>query len=204
MEDGVADTHCVLWDFGGTLCDERFIWNSGPEWMEVYQTFEDGLGAAWSLGEIDTQAFATELSKRMAMSADAIITHMTERCRHIEFFPQTYEFFKAHDLPQAIVTVNPDLFTDVIEPICGFDSTCDVIVTSWQERTIDKAILCEIAVQRLGLSCANRQALLIDNKQENIDAWASRDGAVYLFTTDDQFGRDLADGIDALTRASRH
>ena len=57
---------CLLWDFGDTLCDETFIWRSGPEWMEVYETFDDGgLGAAWNLGEIDTREFASQLSGRM-------------------------------------------------------------------------------------------------------------------------------------------
>ncbi len=35
---------CLLWDFGDPLCDERFIWRNGPEWMDVYETFDDGLG----------------------------------------------------------------------------------------------------------------------------------------------------------------
>ena len=31
---------CLLWDFGDTLCDERFIWSSGPAWMAVYESFD--------------------------------------------------------------------------------------------------------------------------------------------------------------------
>ena len=36
---------CLLWDFGDTLCDERFIWSRGPAWIEVYATFDEGLGS---------------------------------------------------------------------------------------------------------------------------------------------------------------
>ena len=193
---------CLLWDFGDTLCDETFIWSSGPEWMEVYQTFDDGgLGAAWNLGEIDTRGFASELAKRMGWSVDAIVAHMGERCHHIEFFPETYAFFQARHLPQAIVKVNPDLFSERIVPICQFETCCGAIVTSWEEGTTDKAVLCQLAIERMGLSCKNSEALLIDNKQANLEDWAGRQGAGYLYSTDAQFARDVSDGFDALAGA---
>lgn len=195
----MAVIQCLLWDFGDTLCDERFIWSSGPEWMDAYETFAgDGVGAAWSLGEIDTREFAAELSKRMELDAESIVAHMIERCNHIEFFAQTYAFFKARHLPQAIVTVNPDIFSDIIVPVCEFASSCDAIVTSWEERTTDKRVLGELAIDRLGLSCENGEALLIDNKRSNIDDWISVGGAGYRFIDDDTFARDVAGGIDSL------
>ena len=54
----------------------------------------------------------------------------------------------------------------------------------------------------MNLSCENKEAILIDNKRENLAAWASRGGAVYLYTDDDRFSRDVADGIDALAGCS--
>ena len=143
---------CLLWDFGDTLCDERFIWSSGPEWMEVYGSFDEGgLGASWNLGELSTREFASRLSDRMDKSTESIIAHMTERCSRIQFFDKTYAFFKARHLPQAIVTVNPDLFSEEIVPICGFADDCDAIVTSWQEHTVDKNVLNRLAMGRMGL-----------------------------------------------------
>ncbi|MGI9328969.1 MAG: hypothetical protein ACR2PZ_27375 [Pseudomonadales bacterium] len=194
---------CLLWDFGDTLCDERFIWGSGPEWMEIYETFDDdGIGAAWSLGEIGLTEFASALSRRMNRSTESIIAHMTERCNHIHFFEKTYAFFQARHLPQAIVTVNPDLFSDVIVPICGFEADCKVIVTSWEERTIDKRVLNRIAMERLKINCGNDAALLIDNKKLNVDAWVDAGGVGYHYTDDETFNRDVSMGIDALARCS--
>jgi hypothetical protein len=203
---------CLLWDFGDTLCDERFIWNSGPDWLEVYQSFDDGgLGASWNLGELDTRGFAARLSERMDRSVASIIAHLTERCNHIRFFEKTYAFFKARHLPQAIVTVNPDLFSEAIVPICGFAADCDAIVTSWEEGTIDKNILNRLAMQRMGLlddtcdggACENADALLIDNKQSNIDAWVGIGGAGYHYTNDATFERDASGGVDALATRLR-
>ena len=190
---------CLLWDFGDTLCDEKFIWNSGPAWMEVYKTFDGyGPGAMWNLGQLDTRQFATELSKSMNRCVDSIVAHLTERCRHIEFFPQTYAFFKAKHLTQAIVTVNPDLFSEVIVPVCGFETQCDAIVTSWEERTTDKNILNRLAIDRMKLQCANSEALLIDNKRENVKRWQEAGGVGYVYTDDESFARDVSDGIDSL------
>ncbi|MCZ6616502.1 MAG: hypothetical protein O7E57_00100 [Gammaproteobacteria bacterium] len=194
---------CLLWDFGDTLCDERFIWSGSPEWMEIYNTFEgDGLGAAWCLGELNTREFAAELSKHLGRSEESIVAHMTERCNHISFFQQTYEFFKARHLPQAIVTVNPDLFSDVVVPICGFAANCEVIVTSWEEGTIDKNILNRLAIERMGLSCTNEEAILIDNKRANIDRWVAIGGSGYCYSDDESFARHAASGIDALAGLS--
>ena len=121
------------------------------------------------------------------------------------FAPDTiespYAFYRARHLPQAIVTVNPDLWSEVIVPLYGFDQTADVIVTSWEEATIDKGVLCQLAVERLGIGCAASSALLIDNKRANIDAWAARGGSGYVYTTDAAFQRDVAPGIDGLALA---
>ena len=189
---------CLLWDFGDTLCDETFIWSSGPEWMTVYETFDDGWANDWCTGDMDTIAFARAASKYISLDPEEIVAHMRERCKHIDFFEFTYAFYKARQLPQAIVTVNPDLWSETIVPLHGFDETADVIVSSWEEGTIDKGILCGLALERLKNGCQPSEALLIDNKSSNLDAWAQHGGIGYLYTTDRTFKQDVANGIDGL------
>jgi hypothetical protein len=191
---------CLLWDFGDTLCDELSLWRSSPEWMEVYRSFEDpdGIGAAWSLGNLDTLEVAAKLAERMTLSEAEIHAHLS-RTDLFEFFPFTYAFFRARHLPQAIVTVNPAQFRAMAEDL-AFDEVTDAIVISAEERSIDKGVLCEIALRRIPIVCPNARALLIDNKRSNIDAWVRRGGSGYLYTTDSAFRRDVAPGIDALVR----
>ena len=74
----------------------------------------------------------------------------------------------------------------------------DTLVISGEEKTIDKGVLCDIAIRRMRSACRNEQALLIDNKQSNLDAWGKRGGVGYLYTTDGAFRRDVAGGIDRL------
>ena len=53
------------------------------------------------------------------------------------------------------------------------------------------------------MACENAEAILIDNKQANLDAWATRGGPGYLYTSDDAFVRDVAEGVDALLDCAR-
>jgi len=188
---------CLLWDFGGTLCDELSLWRASPEWMEVYRSFDDGLGAAWSLGDLDTRGFVAELAKRMSLTDVEILAHL-KRTDLFEFFPFTYAFFRDRHRPQAIVTVNPAFFSEVIVPGFAFDEVTDSIVVSGEEGTIDKGELCRRALQRMNFGCDPSNALLIDDKKSNLDAWAGRGGIGYLYTTDSAFRHDVAGGIDDL------
>ncbi|MEM7262461.1 MAG: hypothetical protein AAF488_10765 [Planctomycetota bacterium] len=187
----MSDIRILLWDFGDTLCDERFIWNHGPEWLEVYQTFDQGIGAAWCRGEVEIARFAKGIANRVGLSVPAVLEHLKTSCRQVAFFPKTDDFFRTHPLPCAIVTVNPDLFSTEIVPHYQLAETCDVIVTSWEEGTLDKGELCAIALERWAEECDPSEALLIDNKQANLDAWSERGGATYLYTTDDRFAEDV-------------
>ena len=189
---------CLLWDFGDTLCRETFIWSSGPEWEAVYQSFDGGWADGWNVGSLGTAEFARLASEHIPLPPDEIISHMRERCNEIEFFEFTYAFFKQRHLPQAIVTVNPDLWTETIVPLYGFDTMADAIVSSWEEGTTDKGVLCSLALDRLHIECQPSAALLIDNKQSNLDSWAARGGIGYLYTTDTAFKRDVANGIEGL------
>ena len=108
----------------------------------------------------------------------------------MRFFETAWATAKKRALPQAIVPVNSDVFSRFVVPNYSLDSTFDVIVTSWEEHTMDKARLCEIALERLG-GHDPAQALLIDNIEANVDAWRALGGQAYLFTTDEAFARKL-------------
>ena len=100
-----------------------------------------------------------------------------------------------------IVTVNPTLFRETLVPAFGFDTHCEAVVISAEEASIDKGLLCQLALDRMTTRCAPEEALLIDNKEENLVAWEARGGKGYLFTSDADFERDVARGIDTLPRS---
>lgn len=195
--ESVVRVQCLLWDFGDTLCEELSLWRVSPDWMDVYRSFDDGLGAAWNRGDLDTRSFVAKLAKRMPLTEAEILAHL-KRIELFEFFPFTYAFFRDHHFPQAIVTVNPTFFSEVIVPGFAFDEVTDAIVVSAEEKTVDKGELCRRALERMNLGCEPPQALLIDNRQANLDAWAVHGGVGYLYTTDSAFRDDVAGGADDL------
>ena len=113
---------------------------------------------------------------------------MRSRCRDVSFFEHAWATARARNLPQAIVTLNADVFSRFVIPNYGLDEIFDVIVTSWEERTRDKARLCDIALQRLGGSDP-AEALLIDNIEANVEAWRARGGQAYWFRGDEEFAK---------------
>jgi hypothetical protein len=159
---------CVLWDFGDTLADERWMEKSFqgvPDWSRVWSQVVSGeLGDQWSLGQLDTSAVVTAVATRLAVAPESVFEHIRCCCSSIHFFETPLKIARRSSLPQAIVTVNPDAFSKLIVPQHELDQIFSPIVTSWQERTLDKGLLGLIAVERFGLGIGPSEALLIDNK----------------------------------------
>jgi FMN phosphatase YigB (HAD superfamily) len=190
----VPDVRYLLWDFGDTLVDQRWMWpcpDGVPGWTEWYQALGAGeLGERWELGELSTDDLAVTLAAEFGITTDAAMTHMQSCCRAVQFFPHAWGAARARSLPQAIVTLNSDVFSRFVVPAYELGKVFDVIVTSWEEGTRDKADLCQIALERLG-GKDPAQALLIDNIEANVDAWRARGGQAYLFVGDEQFASDV-------------
>jgi FMN phosphatase YigB (HAD superfamily) len=182
-----------LWDFGDTLVDQRWMWPSPPnvrEWTARYQALAGTEpDAAWSLGEITTEDLVSALTADLGISLDVMMAHVEHCCRNVRFYEHVWTAVRARTVPQAIVTVNADAFSRFVVPNYGLDSVFEQIVTSWEERTLDKGRLCEAALERLGGHDPS-EALLIDNVEANVDAWRFLGGQGYLFRGDERFARD--------------
>jgi FMN phosphatase YigB (HAD superfamily) len=194
----VAEVRYLLWDFGDTLVDQRWMWPSPegvPGWTARYQALADSdLDTRWCVGEATSEGLAAVFASELGCTPDVLLAHMEQRCGDVQFFENAWAAARAHTRPQAIVTVNSDVFSRFVVPKYELDSVFDAIVTSWEEHTMDKARLCEIALERLGGSNPT-EALLIDNIEENCDAWRALGGQSYLFVSDEGFRRsDVVSG----------
>jgi len=202
-----APLKCVLWDFGDTLVDERWMQRcppTVPQWRDVWlRHVVDGVSESWMVGELDMPTLAAQLAAQLPMSADAVRAHCDACCAQIAFYAEPWRVARACALPQALVTLNPDLFSAAVVPAYELDGVFDAIVTSWQERSLDKAALCAVALERLGGAIAPAEALLIDNKVDNVAAWRARGGRGYAFIDERTFARDLSGELADLAAACR-
>jgi hypothetical protein len=141
---------------------------------------------------VDHVQILEEVAERTGLPLELVEAHARECCALLSFNETAWRVATERRLPQALVTVNTDLFADLVVPVHRLSEVFDVIVMSWSERTVDKAALCEIALSRLSFHGERSHALLIDNRLDNVEGWRRAGGAGYWFTSDEQFKTDLA------------
>jgi FMN phosphatase YigB (HAD superfamily) len=183
----------VLWDFGDTLVDERWMLQPPPdfaEWPRVWAEVVTERAHDWNTGRLTEADIFSELATRTGMAVPAIERHVAACCRSIRFHIAAWRAATERRLPQALVTVNPDLFVERVATPYRLGDHFDAVVVSCIEGADDKSELCRIALDRLGFTGPRSEALLIDNRCDLTEAWARDGGAAYEFRGDDAFSID--------------
>ena len=188
-------TRCVLWDFGDTLVDQDWMLAAPegfPDWPKAWAEVARGeLEGPWNLGEVGCEDIARRVAGLLGMSLPDTMAHIQKCCSSIRIFETAMAAARRCTLPQAIVTVNPDVFTSYVSPHYKLDDLFSVIVASWQEGTVEKAALCIRALRVFEDTFEPSEALLIDNIEANVRAWEECGGRGYVFTGEAQFAADL-------------
>jgi phosphoglycolate phosphatase-like HAD superfamily hydrolase len=186
----------LLWDFGDTLVDERWMLRvpeNCPNWVSAWTHVMRSHADDWNTGRLGEAEVFAAVFERTDMTVEEVEAHVDVCCRAIAYHPVAWRVAAERRLPQALVTVNPDSFISRIVGSHGLEAMFDVIVVSSAEGTTDKVRLCEVALRRLGFDGDRRDALLIDNRKDLIDAWCSSGGAGYWYQGDEAFEADLAE-----------
>jgi beta-phosphoglucomutase-like phosphatase (HAD superfamily) len=190
--DSDAPIRAILWDFGDTLADERWMLTppgDEPAWSSAWLATMDALGPRWSIGDASSADVAVDVAARLAWPVERARAHMRATCERIDFYPGVRELIALAQVPQALVTVNPDIFSEVVAPAYGLTGIFAAIVTSWEEGTTDKAALATAAMRRLGADLMPPQCLLIDNLEPNVAAWKAVGGRAHHFTSPENLAR---------------
>ena len=145
----------------------------------------------WDTGAACAQQVFAGLADRTGMTPAQVEAHARECCRQVEVHPNARRVATERRRPQALVTVNPDLFSELVVPALGLDAVFDVIVASHAEGTAHKRDLCQIALDRLGYDGDRSAALLIDNRADLVEGWRDAGGSGYWFQGDAPFARDV-------------
>ena len=185
----------LLWDFGDTLVDERWMRRPPPEcpdWDDVWTAVMAEHADAWNDGSLDDAGVFAALADRAGMTAAAVEAHALACCTDLAPYPTAWRVAAERRRPQALVTVNPRLIETWIVPHYDLAPVFDVIVVSANEGTADKTALGDLALARLGYDGPRERALLVDNRRDLVDAWTATGGAGYWFRGDEQFATDEA------------
>jgi FMN phosphatase YigB (HAD superfamily) len=185
----------ALVDFGNTLADETFMRRDGdrfPTWTADFVAVVEEVRHDWDTGRLSSRQVARRVADRLAAPPDVVHRHMLDLCRPLTFYPGIDEALRrrrARGGRQALVTVNPDLF-DHIARVHALHDRFDVIVTSWEHGTDDKAELCHRALELVGGVEPDR-TVLVDNLPGHITAWRRAGGHGYVFRDDATFVDDV-------------
>lgn len=197
---------CVLWDFGDTLADERWMLeplDGVPEWQKVWARVAGvELADAWNLGQINASTVISAVAARLRAPVEQVADHVARCSADLRFFEAPLRIARNSKLPQALVTINPDAFSSLVVPSYDLAQLFKPIVTSWEERTLDKG---ELAARALELLCRDihpSEALLIDNKSSNVEAWERRGGRGYVFRNEKTFVADLCGPLEELASSA--
>jgi len=205
---GLADlpaVEAVLWDFGDTLADERWMlapMAGQPAWPDLYlaRCGEGELGSLWNRGLKTAREVAAALGAELGVDGALVFEHMQACSRQVRLYPRVAAFVDALAIPQAIVTVNCDIFSDVVVPALDLASRFSPVVASWEAGIEDKADLCDLAMAKLGLS-DRADCLLIDNRADNVASWRARGGSAYRFVGEQALVEQLSPTLQPILRA---
>ena len=126
----------LLWDFGDTLADERWMLRAPsrfPGWPEAWADVMADEADRWNAGSASGAEIFDALAHRTGMTLREVEAHA--RNERIEFHPNAWRVASEHRLPQALVTVNPDLFEQYVH---GLSAVFDAVVMSFAEGTNDR------------------------------------------------------------------
>ncbi len=192
----------ILFDFSGTLAEEPVLFPAHikvpPNWRDIWNArfAEPGFADRWQKGEVTAAELTEDLSKRLDTDPATLRLHIERASKSLTFHSEIMKSVRARKRrgnPQALVTINPDLFTLVADHY-SLDMLFDVVVLSAQEGTVDKVELCRIALDRLGFKDFS-SALLIDNVAELVRSFELAGGTGYHFIDDATFAADVASGL---------
>ena len=130
----------------------------------------------WNVGVVRTPQILAALAARTEVALPEVEAHARECCDQIAFNEAAWRIAVEHRMPQALVTVNPDLFDDHVVPAHGLAEVFDRIVMSYAEKTADEPTLCLTALRCLDFDGDRSSALLIDNRIDLVRAWQDTGG----------------------------
>lgn len=201
----LTNIDAILFDFGGTLVDQVFFRNGSikisnfPKIMmeKFYEPFfsnpnSSSLLGGWIAGELTKNDIAQAISLETNFPKEDVLSAMEENCRNLMVFDKVFEWAKeiSKTKKTAVVTINSDIFTDVIVEAYSLNKYFSVIVNSCHYKTMDKNLVCKIALEKLGQVRIER-ALLIDDSKSNCEEFIQAGGNSYFFKNEDQFLADF-------------
>jgi FMN phosphatase YigB (HAD superfamily) len=185
---------CIVVDFNGTLCSDRYF-KTGPagccNWRALFEqhVFSDQKRLTdWCTGKLRTGDIAQIISSHTGLPRETVVAEMRKGCQNLAFNQEVVRFVELQrraGRKAALVTGNMDVFTEVVAPFHHLDRAFDVIVNSADYGTDDKLALWQVAFDKIGTGVAFRNSLLIDDSEKWTRAFEAQGGTAHRYVSEE-------------------
>lgn len=190
---------CIVFDFANTLYSGLYFNESPTEcenWRELFDTHifdksgKNIIERKVMNGELETRDIAEIISRHVGLNTQRVIELMERGCENLAFNPMVFNFAVEQNKKgktTAMVTVNMDIFTEIVVPAHGLKKIFDVIVNSFDYKDTRKENLWKIAFRKIGGDISFSNSLLIDDIKENVELFTELGGHAYQYQDDKHF-----------------
>ena len=194
--ENLSDIRAVVIDFGFTLSSDYYFRELGSRYTEriteLLFSRDSAISRRWMGGLVTSKDVAECLSDHLDASAEDIYSALARGCSRMSFNQAVRDFAmnqKAQGRKLALVTVNADIFKDVIVPSHGLDREFDTIVSSSDFKTElpSKQPLWDAAFDALGPEFGYANSLLIEDTRREIELVRELGGSAYRYRNDPDF-----------------
>ena len=185
----------VIFDFDGTLSSGRYFSPLGPDALDAIGQLVFGGNSAqwadpWMKGDISCRDVAAYLSNQLPETEERILSALHDGCSNMPINAAVLDFAslsRQSGRKTALVTVNMDVFTEIVVPAHGLDAVFDLVLNTADHGTLDKSTLWRKALVSFGPEHSFSSALLIDDSPRMTALFESLGGVAYRYQGNEGF-----------------
>ncbi|MBU1049223.1 hypothetical protein KKG90_04280 [Candidatus Bipolaricaulota bacterium] len=190
-----AQIRSVFFDFAGTLAPGRYFEPLGQPSLDAVGELVFGDNSVqwadpWMRGELASEDIVSYLSDHLPEARDVIQSALQRGCLDMSLNPAVYEFALQQRIAgrkTALVTMNMDVFSDIVVPAHGLGDLFDLVLNTADYRTLDKSTLWCKALDEFGSEYSFAKSLLVDDSPEMIALFRSLGGQAVQYVSDEAF-----------------
>ena len=190
----------VIFDYGFTMSSDNYFKIPHPSisnWKEIVQRIafdSKDINHEWMKGNVSLYDIARLIHDETNIPAEDIHYYLQIGCKNLIENDPVLNFakeLKKNSIPIGMVTINMDVFNDIIIPTHNYNQLFNIIVNSCDYNTLDKTKLWPIAFNNLGENIDYDSCLLIEDKIKEIQKFKHLGGYVLQYSKDATFSEEL-------------
>lgn len=183
----------MIFDYGFTLSSALYFQlapPSCPDWPDLIQTliFRDAaVMDAWFRGVLRLKDLADRMADATRLPSSEVLNYLRLGCAQLALNHAPLALaqqVRASSLRSALVTLNGDIFSDMVVRSQGLDTLFDVIVNSADVGQCNKAQLWPLVFRALGDDIGYHNTLLIEDNATQIALFRDLGGVAYQYQGD--------------------